>query len=1099
MVSSGRNGQRTGCLEPEVLAAYVERGLSLAERAHVESHLASCPHCVAVVAGVVRTAEALAPRMPDAGSVAGATPRVGRRTLVGMLAAAAAVIAVLFVPSMLRPRLDRDAGLVSLVGTGNERTVLGRLTGGLPHAPLGEPSAGGQDGRAADTVRLVQAADKIRESFGERQTPSRLHALGLSQLGLRRYDDAAWSLLAASREQPDNAQYLSDVSAVQLERARLGLRPDDLPRALASADRARRLDPSLTEAWFNRALATTALSLPDQARQAWADYLARDGASPWAAEARAQLATLSQPTPAALWPGIETRLRIGVDASLAEEAVRVQTTEARHFIEIQLLPAWAEAVANGGSGALERDRMRTMADAFQRIAGDALYADTVHAIDRAESSGREALLRLGRAHQQYAEGAAHFEANRFKDAVPELTAAADALRAEGSPFAIRANLDLASIAYVGGQSTDAQRLLSDALATARASGYSYVAVRSTRFLGMLAMGQGRIGDAEALYGDMLAAAEGMGDAEQAAMAHGLFVSLYFYLGDSVSAWRHLPQAATVMSTALSPAVRYLQMTIAATVLGTDNPEVALSLQNAVITNAKDWGRDAAVAEALTKRSAILLALGRGLDAEADAAGARARLDGLDPIVRGRVEMLVLSAESDLLRASSPRLAADAAARAIAIVKARKDRLQLARLNLKLAKANIVSGRLDDAEAALTQGIEAFEAERASLSDEGRISTSDESWQLFRTGVELALRRKDYPHAFAMAERARATTLAEARRLPANASLKEVQAALSPDQAVIALNQFDDELAIWLIRPDRTDVVMRPVSRADAARLAERQRDEIRIEARTPGAGAALFDQILRPFAGKLGGVSRIVFVPDAPYQDVSFAAFWDSSTRRFLVQNVSLSVAPSVSSLAGRRAARGVASTQAPLVVGGADESTNASARAVAAVYQSAELLTGASATARQFIADAGNRAVVQISAPMVDNAAYPLLSRVLFADESGRPHSGAVLGRDIAAQSFANTNLVVLAEPDTNDREGNAGAMGMTRAFLTAGVPAVVGMLPGLDETSARDVLVGFHRQLAAGASAEQALTTYQRNVLQSNGGRLGAWSALVLYGSDR
>ena len=31
---------RVGCVEPEVLAAYVDRGLSLAERARVESHLA---------------------------------------------------------------------------------------------------------------------------------------------------------------------------------------------------------------------------------------------------------------------------------------------------------------------------------------------------------------------------------------------------------------------------------------------------------------------------------------------------------------------------------------------------------------------------------------------------------------------------------------------------------------------------------------------------------------------------------------------------------------------------------------------------------------------------------------------------------------------------------------------------------------------------------------------------------------------------------------------------------------------------------------------------------------------------------------------------
>ena len=195
---------------------------------------------------------------------------------MGVLAAAAAVFVVLAVPSVVRPWLERDAGLVNLVGVSEHRSVLGRLTGGFPHAPLVMSTAGGQVGRAAETDRILLAAAKIRESFGERETPSRRHALGVSQLIAGQHEEAARSLLAASREQPANARYLNDVATVQLERARLGLRPDDLPRALASADRALRLDPSLREAWFNRALAITALSLNTQAKAAWIDYLERD-------------------------------------------------------------------------------------------------------------------------------------------------------------------------------------------------------------------------------------------------------------------------------------------------------------------------------------------------------------------------------------------------------------------------------------------------------------------------------------------------------------------------------------------------------------------------------------------------------------------------------------------------------------------------------------------------------------------------------------------------------------------------------------------------------------------------------------------------------
>ena len=258
-----------GCPEPEVLAAYVDRGLSLAERARVDAHLASCPQCIALVAGVARTVVEVSAHVPHGAVAAETAPLVTRRFVARALAVAAAVIAVVATPLLVRPWLERDSGLVSLVGSvGEQRSVLGRLTGGFPHTPLGVPSAGGQDGRTAATDPVQLTAARIHESFGDRQTPSQLHAYGVSQLLGGHYDDAAQALLAASREQPANAQYLSDVAAVQLERARLGLRPDDLPRALAAADRARRLDPSLREAWFNRALAASALSLTTEAKTA---------------------------------------------------------------------------------------------------------------------------------------------------------------------------------------------------------------------------------------------------------------------------------------------------------------------------------------------------------------------------------------------------------------------------------------------------------------------------------------------------------------------------------------------------------------------------------------------------------------------------------------------------------------------------------------------------------------------------------------------------------------------------------------------------------------------------------------------------------------
>ena len=60
------------------------------------------------------------------------------------------------------------------------------------------------------------------------------------------------------------------------------------------AERAVKADPALVEASFNRACALERLSLRDEARRAWQDYLKVDGSSGWAAEARDRLKVLGE-------------------------------------------------------------------------------------------------------------------------------------------------------------------------------------------------------------------------------------------------------------------------------------------------------------------------------------------------------------------------------------------------------------------------------------------------------------------------------------------------------------------------------------------------------------------------------------------------------------------------------------------------------------------------------------------------------------------------------------------------------------------------------------------------------------------------------------
>jgi CHAT domain-containing protein len=766
-----------------------------------------------------------------------------------------------------------------------------------------------------------------------------------------------------------------------------------------------------------------------------------------------------------------------------------------------LIADWAAAVA-AGAGSAELDRLRVMADAMRTVTGDALYQDSVAAIDRAQSRGSIALKELAAAHHDYAAAAEEFMQDRFAAAAPRLAAAKARLEAAGSPFAHRVAIDIAGTALIRSDYAGTLAAIARAKTSSQSHGYSFLEARSTWFEGLVAFAEGHLGETQAYYEDTLSVFERMGDAEQAATAHNLLASLYYYLGDRRQEWQHRQQALMGLSISRSERLRSNLLATAGLSLRTDNPEAALMLHGEALASARASGRGMIALQILTQRAATLLSLGRLAEAEADLEEARRELSQVREPGLGEVyELLVLGPQGDLERRRDPQRAVATANRALEIIRARNnpaDRSRLPAFHLQLAQANIVWGnRVEQAKIALADGIRAFEAERALLADEGSLSTLDQSWQLFEVAVQLAIEDKDYAKAFAMAERARVRTITEARQATAPPALPDVQGRLTDRDAIVALNQFNDDLAVWVIRRDSVAVTRRPLTRGEALRLVARQQDEIGME--LPGQGAGiLFNEILRPVAHQLNGASRIIFIPDSTFENLSFAGLWDSSRRRFLVEDRTLAVAPSVGSYL-RALSREDVSNGTTLILGGPSATAGDDARAVASVYPAPSVLTGTAATRNRFLSEAPSHSIIHVAATTATNQAFPLLSRMMLADEAGQRHSGAVLGRDIAARPLSQTNLVVIDEVETNATDRGEGTLSLARAFLSAGVPAVLGTLPGANEHATRDLVIGFHREMAKNVSAEQALSTVQRNAIQQNGRRLGAWTALVIYGSDR
>jgi tetratricopeptide (TPR) repeat protein len=119
------------------------------------------------------------------------------------------------------------------------------------------------------------------------------HALGVFYLTQQKYGDAIREFESALKFSGTSARTHNDLGAAHFELAKSSApekKLEHLSRALEEFTAATELDGDSPEALFNKSLALQELRLPREARESWTLYLQKDASSPWAEEARRNLA-----------------------------------------------------------------------------------------------------------------------------------------------------------------------------------------------------------------------------------------------------------------------------------------------------------------------------------------------------------------------------------------------------------------------------------------------------------------------------------------------------------------------------------------------------------------------------------------------------------------------------------------------------------------------------------------------------------------------------------------------------------------------------------------------------------------------------------------
>jgi CHAT domain-containing protein len=356
-----------------------------------------------------------------------------------------------------------------------------------------------------------------------------------------------------------------------------------------------------------------------------------------------------------------------------------------------------------------------------------------------------------------------------------------------------------------------------------------------------------------------------------------------------------------------------------------------------------------------------------------------------------------------------------------------------------------------------------------------------------------------------------SALGGAARLPRGGMLGEskitaraVQSSLAPRQALILYMSGEDRVDIFVVRRNRISHASVLISAGELARKIRFVREALqRSNDRhtTLVALANLRAILITPVERDLEAAGELIIVPHAAAGALPFAALWDAVRGRFLIEDRTITYAPTVAALMDQSRNQMLARKVAVFAPDPANlPGTKAEAVNIARLSRNVTQYIGRRSS-KAAVRDALARGdLVHIASHGSHNSQNPLFSEVTVAPAS-RSESDAVLSVNEIMSIPVRSPLVFLSGCETALGGAGDGVFAtqldegsLAQAFLFAGASSVVATLWPVRDREASAIAVHFYSSVSAGLSPGEALAGAQRQAIKKRG-RLN-WAAYTISG---
>ena len=335
-----------------------------------------------------------------------------------------------------------------------------------------------------------------------------------------------------------------------------------------------------------------------------------------------------------------------------------------------------------------------------------------------------------------------------------------------------------------------------------------------------------------------------------------------------------------------------------------------------------------------------------------------------------------------------------------------------------------------------------------------------------------------------------------------APLEEIQSLLEPETTLVEYFVTGDRTFAFILTRDSFNTVLLDIRREDLVETITLLRDFSDLSDEIPPELQQLHQDLIEPLQPYLNS-SRLIIVPHDILHYLPFAALTDGD--RYLNDDYVISLLPSANTLQHLPEPHDLAQPTL-LALGNPDISEPLSplqyaeeeVEAIARLFNTQPLI-GQAATESAVRSAGGAASILHLAAHGEYDPINSLFSTLhLAADDQ---HDGRLEVREIYGLDLTQSiNLVVLSACQTNIGRQSRGdeIVGLNRAFLYAGTPAVMSSLWNVDDAATKRLMEEFYAYLNGGMSAAAALQKAQQAV-RAEYPNPYFWSAFSITGNTR